>query len=322
MRMPPTRPQAPDTITLEGLKLEPMKNVVFKMRCNKIENFHKQHATFFVDKIIAIIQPYFNTELDGTLFTSNYVHAHESFVYGTPVTIADKIAQYCAEPFSQQVADGSFYELKHDPTAVIQTKENIKFEDVTYGWLYLPVDLPLRNDQISGARIADTAGTRTLSRPLHPTIHAGPLFKYLQEKMRLSLDTRAGAIHQAVDKTDNAGLPRFRFQFAENPDFQCHRLLQYHSGDFTIAGKAVSMVINQKYMKSYRICNLCRKWDYNEKEMMENRIPRGLICTCVDDDKEEKRKSIEKRDNNKAARKRKLLQVAGSSDAANPFMNT
>ena len=146
-----------DPATMEELKNASKRNAAFKMQCSNLDNSHKQHATYFVDKIIETIQPHFVTVLDGTLFTCNYVHAIQSFVYGTSPTIIDKIAKYCSNPFSLQVTDGSYYQLTFDPTAVVATKESVKFEDVTYGWAYMPVDLVLNTAQITGARIAHVA---------------------------------------------------------------------------------------------------------------------------------------------------------------------
>jgi hypothetical protein len=141
--------------------------------------------------------------------------------------------------------------------------------------------------------------------------------------MRLSLDMRPGAIHQAIEKTDNASLNRFRFQFTEDPDFLHWRMLHHHSGDLTVAGKTVKMLMGKKYMESYHIHNSCRRWAFTEKEVHDRGIPRGMICTCGDHDKDERRKAAQQRDNAKAARKRKLERMsAESSDAANPFMET
>ena len=139
----------------------------------------------------------------------------------------------------------------------------------------------------------------------------------------MSLDTRPGAVYQAKDKTDNAALPRIRFQFSEDPDFTSYRLLKYYSGDFQVAGKTIKMLFGKEYMASYRICNMCRRWNYTEKEVYDQRIPRGHVCKCGEEDKEEKRMAAEKRDNNKAARRRKLSQMSDeAADAANPFMQT
>ena len=303
-------------MTLDDFKRDTLKYAVFTMRTSQEKNMHKDYATYMVDTIIHKIQPFFKTTIDGTLFTCGYVHKLQSFTYSTASAIVDEIAKHATAPLVVEHEDGSFYELTYNPDAVITSTNSIEWEQVTYGWLETPPGLLTSAEQMTGAR--QHLATETHSPTHRPILPTGPLCKYMREKMRLGLDTRVGAVHQAVDKKDNAKLPRYRFQFTENSDFAPFFLLKYHSGDFTLDGYTIPITLSKAYTESHSIHAPCRRWLYTEKEMTDFRTPRHLVCTCGARDKYDKGQMAEKKASAAAARKRKLERMqAGTS--ANPF---
>ena len=175
--VPPTRSQI--NATMQELQSDVKRLGAFKMRCDKEKNMHRDYATYMVDWIIDLLQPHFKTELVGTLFVCDYNHPALSFTYVTSATIVEAIAKHAYMAILVSHEDGSHYELTYNPNAIITVKENIKWEERTYGWMILKPDTLMGPEELTGAQIASIVSTRAFRRPLDPTVPAAPLFKYL-----------------------------------------------------------------------------------------------------------------------------------------------
>ena len=287
---------AKDMTTIEELKRDVLQNVIFKMQTTKEGNRHKTYSSYMVDTIIAKIQPYFQAKIDGTLFTSDYVHKERSFVYTVPATIGSMITLRLTAPLVIEHEDGSFYEITHDPTASIEARaKQVKFEEILYGWLETPPGLAINVEAITG-----------------------PLYEYLARNMRLRLDTRVGAVYQLIDKKDNTKLPKYRFQFAELPEFAPRFLLADIAGPFTIGRHEISVTLGKQYMEALNIHATCKRWTCSLKDATARGIQRHLICMCDNDDKKSKATWEERKASDKMARKRKLERAA-AGPSQNPF---